>query len=178
MYSMQWRRKIVEFRGAEARRHAALPCFSLVWRSQTLAHAGRVWNQAYIRICSRVWLRQTSFSPANIELFITTNSPEILCYSLGCTQIHFHQTQTNYQLLHFFQSYTCLLVWLVKNKNDATVPFTCDQITEITALTAELRYSKYYARLTLFEAYFHIITWKSRFDLSRSKLKRLRGVHP
>ena len=26
--STQWRRKIVEFRGAEARRHAALPCFS------------------------------------------------------------------------------------------------------------------------------------------------------
>jgi len=24
----------------------------LVWRSQTLAGAGRVWNQAYIRICS------------------------------------------------------------------------------------------------------------------------------
>jgi len=24
----------------------------LVWRSQTLARAGRVWNQAYIRICS------------------------------------------------------------------------------------------------------------------------------
>ena len=36
----QWRRKIVEFRGAEARKHAALPCFS----------------------------------PANIDLFIATNS--------------------------------------------------------------------------------------------------------
>jgi len=38
----QWRWKIVEFRGAEARRHAALSCFS----------------------------------PANIELFIATNSPD------------------------------------------------------------------------------------------------------
>jgi len=38
----QWRGKIVEFRGAEARRHAALSCFS----------------------------------PANIELFIATNSPD------------------------------------------------------------------------------------------------------
>jgi len=38
----QWWRKIVEFRGAEARRHAALPCFS----------------------------------PANIEPFIATNSPD------------------------------------------------------------------------------------------------------
>jgi len=26
--AQQWRRKIVEFRGAEARRHAVLPCFS------------------------------------------------------------------------------------------------------------------------------------------------------
>ena len=28
VFYRQWRRKIVEFRGAEARRHAALPCFS------------------------------------------------------------------------------------------------------------------------------------------------------
>jgi len=73
--SVQWRRKIVEFRGAEARRHAVLPCFS----------------------------------PANIEFIINLQRihPTILCYCLGCTQIHFHQTQTNYQLL---QSYTCWLV--------------------------------------------------------------------
>jgi len=36
--------------------------------------------------------------------------PMTLCYCLGCTQSHFHQIQTNYQLLHFLQSYTCLLV--------------------------------------------------------------------
>ena len=56
----QWRRKIVEFRGAEAREHAALPCFSALL--------------------------------LNIERI----HPTILCYCLGCTQIHFHQTQTNY----------------------------------------------------------------------------------
>ena len=67
----QWRRKIVKFRGAGARRRAALPCFS----------------------------------PANIELFIAMNSPDdSLLYCLGCTQSHCHQIQTNYQLLHFFQS--------------------------------------------------------------------------
>jgi len=83
---LQWRRKIVEFRGAEARRHAELPyaCFSL----------------------------------ANIELFTATNSPDDSLL-LSWVQIHFHRTApTNYEL-HFFQSYTCLLVWHVKN--DATL---------------------------------------------------------
>ena len=96
----QWRQKIVEFRGSEARKRAVLPCFS----------------------------------PANIELLLQRIHSMILCCCLGCTQRHFHQIQTNDQLLHFFYSYTCLLVWLAKN--NATV--TCDQITALT----ELSYSK------------------------------------
>jgi len=39
---------------------------------------------------------------------------------------------------------------------------TCDQIIALT----ELRHSN--VKLTLFEAHFHVLTWKSRFNLSRS----------
>jgi len=71
---MQWRRKIVEFRGAEARRRAALPCFS----------------------------------PASIELFIATNSHDDSLLLSWVHSDHFHQIQTNYQLLrlHLFASPT------------------------------------------------------------------------
>jgi len=55
--TVQWRWKIVEFGGAEARRHAALPCFS----------------------------------PANIELFIATNSPLLLSWVHSVTSIRFRQ---------------------------------------------------------------------------------------
>ena len=75
---MQWRRKIVEIRGAEARRHAALPCFS----------------------------------PANIEPFIATNSPDD---SLLLSWLHSESlpsdsdklsTSTLPSILHLFDSLT------------------------------------------------------------------------
>jgi len=123
----QWRRKIVEFRGAEARRHAALQHVSAL----------------LILNCLLQWIH-----------------PTILCYCLGCTQVHFHQTQANYQLLHFFQSHTCLLVWRARVKNDATV--TCDQIKALTELS--------YSKLCYVNSLWGIFSWKSRFDLSMDNI--------
>ena len=54
-------------------------------------------------------------APLILNYLLQRIHPTILCYCLGYTQ----SLPSNYQLLHFFQSYTCLLVWLVKN--DATI---------------------------------------------------------
>jgi len=65
------------------------------------------------------------------KLFIATNLPDD---SLLLSWVHSDSLPSDsdkiYQLLHFLQSYTCLLIWHVKN--DATV--TCDQITALTEL--------------------------------------------
>ena len=71
------------------------------------------------------------FSPANIELFIATNSPDD---SLLLSWVHSHSLPSDSDKLS--TSTLLSILHLSRVKNDATV--TWDQITALT----ELRYSK------------------------------------